>query len=216
MDQLLEEVYAILRQLHNPEIASNKDMDTFCCSTVDDRLTQSHKVSIGGTIRLLILDGKQEDKALHCKTSGHHAHTVVYGDRFLYRYVELWHLNILGSMVAQSCHRRHGLSSWNGTEDIYWNDPDTLVISFHQDGRTLYPGTGDVHESGGPAAYGYNVNIPLPPQTGEEGFLYVLDNVVMPILDEYQPDLIINSAGQDNHYSDPITNMNFTAHAMLS
>ena len=68
-----------------------------------------------------------------------------------------------------------------------------------------------MHESGGPAAYGYNVNIPLPPQTGEEGFLYVLDNVVMPILDEYQPDLIINSAGQDNHYSDPIKNMNFTA-----
>ncbi|NLJ94843.1 MAG: histone deacetylase, partial [Clostridiaceae bacterium] len=109
------------------------------------------------------------------------------------------------AIVDTDCH--HG----DGTEDIYWNDPDTLVISFHQDGRTLYPGTGDVHESGGPAAFGYNVNIPLPPQTGEEGFLYVLDNVVMPILDEYQPDLIINSAGQDNHYSDPITNMNFTA-----
>ncbi|HSH35949.1 MAG TPA: histone deacetylase, partial [Schnuerera sp.] len=54
-------------------------------------------------------------------------------------------------------------------------------------------------------------NIPLPPGTGEEGFLYVLENVVMPILNEYKPDIIINSAGQDNHYTDPITNMNFTA-----
>ena len=39
--------------------------------------------------------------------------------------------------------------------------------------------------------------------TGEEGFLYVLDNLVMPILEDYKPDLIINSAGQDNHYTDP-------------
>ena len=39
----------------------------------------------------------------------------------------------------------------------------------------------------------------------------MLDNVVLPILDEYKPDIIINSAGQDNHYTDPITNMNFTA-----
>ena len=49
---------------------------------------------------------------------------------------------------------------------IYWNDPDTLFISFHQDGRTLYPGTGFIEEFGGPAAYGYNINIPLPPARG--------------------------------------------------
>jgi len=55
------------------------------------------------------------------------------------------------------------------------------------------------------------VNLPLPPETGEEGFLYVLDEVVMPILNDFKPELIINSAGQDNHYSDPITNMKFTA-----
>ena len=44
-----------------------------------------------------------------------------------------------------------------------------------------------------------------------EGFLHVIRNVVMPILDEFKPDLVINSAGQDNHYSDPITNMKFSA-----
>ena len=91
------------------------------------------------------------------------------------------------------------------------NDPDTLFISFHQDGRTLYPGTGAIDELGGPGAYGYNINIPLPPNTGDEGFLYVLEQVVLPILEEFQPDLIINSAGQDNHYTDPLTNMNFSA-----
>jgi hypothetical protein len=64
---------------------------------------------------------------------------------------------------------------------------------------------------GGPNALGATVNIPLPPGTSEEGFLAVMDRVVLPILDEFRPELIINSAGQDNHYSDPITHMNFCA-----
>jgi acetoin utilization deacetylase AcuC-like enzyme len=55
------------------------------------------------------------------------------------------------------------------------------------------------------------VNIPLPPKTSDKGFLHVLDSIVLPILDEFQPEIIINSAGQDNHYSDPITDMYFSA-----
>jgi hypothetical protein len=65
---------------------------------------------------------------------------------------------------------------------------------------------------GGPNELGTTVNIPLPPMTGEEGFLYTLNELVMPLLEDFQPELIINSAGQDNHFNDPITNMNFSAH----
>jgi len=109
------------------------------------------------------------------------------------------------AIVDTDCH--HG----DGTQDIYWHDPNTLFISIHQDGRTLYPGSGFHDEFGGPNALGMTVNIPLPPQTSDRGFLYVLDQVILPILDEFKPDLIINSAGQDNHYTDPITNMRFSA-----
>jgi hypothetical protein len=139
---------------------------------------------------------------------------VVYGDRgfcivnieaVMIERIRQQNKDLRVAIVDTDCH--HG----DGTQDIYWNDKNTLFISFHQDGRTLYPGTGFLDEFGGPSAYGYNINIPLPPGTGEEGFLYVLDNVVLPILDEYKPDIIINSAGQDNHYTDPLTNMNFTA-----
>ena len=94
----------------------------------------------------------------------------------------------------------------------YWNDPDTLFISMHQDGRTLYPGTGFLPECGGPGALGRTVNIPLPPGTGDEGYLYVTKNVVLPLLEAFKPDLVINSAGQDNHYTDPLTNMQLSAH----
>jgi hypothetical protein len=109
------------------------------------------------------------------------------------------------AIVDTDCH--HG----DGTQNIYWHDPDTLFISLHQDGRTLYPGSGFASEMGGPNALGTTVNIPLPPMTSKEGFLYVMDRVILPILEEFKPELIINSAGQDNHYSDPITAMNFCA-----
>jgi len=99
----------------------------------------------------------------------------------------------------------------DGTQDIYWHDPDVLFISLHQDGRTLYPGTGFPSESGGPKALGRTINVPMPPRTSDEGYLMTVERIVMPILDHFKPDLIINSAGQDNHFSDPITNMNFTA-----
>ncbi|HDR16663.1 MAG TPA: histone deacetylase, partial [Desulfobacteraceae bacterium] len=89
--------------------------------------------------------------------------------------------------------------------------PETLFISLHQDGRTLYPGSGFPDEAGGPNAPGRTVNIPLPPGTGEEGFLHTLEELVMPLLERFEPEIIINSAGQDNHFSDPITNMNFSA-----
>jgi hypothetical protein len=109
------------------------------------------------------------------------------------------------AIVDTDCH--HG----DGTQDIYWHDPQTLFISLHQDGRTLYPGSGFPQELGGPNALGATVNIPLPPRTSEEGFMYVLERVVIPILEEFAPDLVVNSAGQDNHFSDPITQMNFSA-----
>ena len=162
-----------------------------------------------------MLNGQVDKAFALIRPPGHHAQRVVYGDRgfciinieaVMLEHVRQQSKNMRVAIVDTDCH--HG----DGTQDIYWNDKNTLFISFHQDGRTLYPGTGFIEESGGPAALGYTVNIPLPPGTGEEGFLYVLDNLVLPILDEYNADLLVNSAGQDNHYTDPITNMNFTAH----
>ena len=99
----------------------------------------------------------------------------------------------------------------DGTQDIFYHDPNVLFISLHQDGRTLYPGSGFVNEKGGPNAWDQTLNIPLPPGTGDEGYHYVLENWVLPRLLAFAPDLIINSAGQDNHFTDPLAAMNLTA-----
>lgn len=67
---------------------------------------------------------------------------------------------------------------------IFYHDPDTLYISFHQDGRTLYPGTGFPDEAGSPAAWGTNINLPLLPGTGDEGLHRLYDGLIQHILDD--------------------------------
>ena len=219
MDQLKEEGIEDIEgiELYNPAIATNKDIERvhFVVPNVDHVVTESHKVSIGGTIKAfqLLLDKKVDKSFAMVRPPGHHAFRVVYGDRgFCIVNVEAVALEHIRSkrdlkvaIIDTDAH--HG----DGTQDIYWNDPDTLFISMHQDGRTLFPGSGFVEDMGGPGGFGYNINIPLPPYTGDEGMHYIIKNVVLPILEDYQPDIIINSAGQDNHYSDPLTNMSFSA-----
>jgi len=201
-----------------PGLATVGDVNRVHICVPDTRsvITESHLVSAGGAITAAEKVMKREvDNAFALvRPPGHHAMLVVRGARgfcnvnieaIMVEYIRKHYGPRRVAIVDTDCH--HG----DGTQDIYWNDPNTLCISIHQDGRTLYPGTGFHREFGGPNALGATINIPLPPRTSDEGFLYILDHVILPILDEFKPDLVINSAGQDNHYSDPITDMCFTA-----
>jgi len=201
-----------------PDQVTLKDIQRvhICVPDVWQVTTESHFISAGGakTIGMAVLDKRIERGFALVRPPGHHAMRVVHGARgFCNINIEAVMIEYLRraygigkvAIVDTDCH--HG----DGTQDIYWHDPETLFISIHQDGRTLYPGSGFLQELGGPNAFGKTLNIPLPPNTSEEGFLYVAREIVKPILEDFKPELIVNSAGQDNHYSDPITNMNFSA-----
>lgn len=219
-DQVLEEglldIEGILE--YKPDIATVEDVQRvhFCVPDEAAVTTVSHLISAGGAKKIgtVVLDNQVKRGFALVRPPGHHAMRVVHGSRgFCNINIEAVMIEYLRSkygirriaIVDTDCH--HG----DGTQDIYWHDPDTLFISMHQDGRTLYPGSGFLNELGGPNAAGYTVNIPLPPHTGEAGFLHTIEHMVMPILADFKPEIIINSAGQDNHYGDPITNMNFSA-----
>ncbi|OPY07208.1 MAG: Histone deacetylase-like amidohydrolase [Syntrophaceae bacterium PtaB.Bin095] len=201
-----------------PGLATVADINRIhiCVPDAGHVVTESHLISAGGAITAAdrVLKKEVDNAFALVRPPGHHAMRVVHGARgfcnvnieaIMIEYIRKVYGPKRVAIVDTDCH--HG----DGTQDIFWHDPDTLFISIHQDGRTLYPGSGFHDEFGGPNALGMTVNIPLPPRTSDRGFLHVLDHVILPILGEFKPDLIVNSAGQDNHYSDPITNMRFSA-----
>ncbi|TVM18287.1 histone deacetylase [Oceanidesulfovibrio indonesiensis] len=219
-DQLREEGLFDIEGIteYKPEVATRRDVERvhFCLPSVETVATKSHMISAGGAIRAarLVME-KEADRAFALvRPPGHHAMKIVEGNRgFCNINIEAvmieWIRENFGqkrvAIIDTDCH--HG----DGTQDVYWHDRNTLFISLHQDGRTIYPGSGFPDELGGPNALGKTLNVPLPPRTADEGFLYVMDELVLPVLEDFKPDIIINSAGQDNHFTDPITNMNFSA-----
>jgi len=201
-----------------PDLATAEDIQRvhFCVPGIDEIVHASHLIAVGGTLTAAdkVMQKEVDNAFALVRPCGHHSMRVVHGTRgfctlnmeaIMVEYIRQKYGVKRIAIVDTDCH--HG----DGSQDIFWHDPNTLFISMHQDGRTLYPGSGFPDEMGGPNAFGTTINLPMPPGTCEEGFLYVLNDIVMPILNEFKPDLIINSAGQDNHYSDPITNMKFTA-----
>lgn len=219
-DQVLEEglldIDGIVEYRVRPARFKDIQRVHFCVPDEAAVTTESHLISAGGCLVAAdaVQKGEVESAFALVRPPGHHAMRVVHGNRgFCNINIEAVMIEYLRetygirkvAIVDTDCH--HG----DGSQDIYWHDPNTLFISLHQDGRTLYPGSGFPEEDGGPNARGATVNIPLPPGTGEQGFLFVMDELVMPLLQAFGPEIVINSAGQDNHFNDPITNMNFSA-----
>jgi acetoin utilization deacetylase AcuC-like enzyme len=97
----------------------------------------------------------------------------------------------------------------NGTQAIFWDDPRVLYVSTHQ--WPLYPGSGRVTETGGPAAPGLTVNVPLPPRATGDVMLRTLDDVVAPVVDRFAPTWVLVSAGFDAHRADPMAGLHLTA-----
>ena len=201
-----------------PLIANNVDIQRahVCIPDVDSQATVSHRISAGGALKAgkIIMEKKVDSAFALVRPPGHHSRRIVHGNRgFCNINIEAVMIENMRkkynvkkiAIVDTDCH--HG----DGTQDIYYHDPDVLFISLHQDGRTLYPGSGFTNELGIGKGYGYTVNVPLPPKTSDKGYIYVIENLVLPILEDFKPDIVINSAGQDNHFTDPITNMNLTA-----
>lgn len=94
----------------------------------------------------------------------------------------------------------------NGTQEIFWDDPDILFVSSHQ--SPCYPGTGSAMETG---AWSNIANGPLPPQSGSPAFRKIWSAKLLPALDAFQPELLIISAGFDGHRADPLAHLELEA-----
>lgn len=111
--------------------------------------------------------------------------------------------------------RRTAIIDWdvhhgNGTQEAFWNEPDVLFVSLHQE--NWFPvGSGTVEDVGGAGAEGTTVNVPLPSGTGDRGYERALAQIVAPIVRQFHPELILVSAGQDASIVDPLGRMLVTS-----
>jgi acetoin utilization protein AcuC len=92
----------------------------------------------------------------------------------------------------------------------FYRSGRVLDIDFHQDGRTLFPGTGTVKETGEGDGAGLKVNVPLPPHTGDEALVPLAHRLIPPLVREYRPDLLVVQHGVDGHWGDPLAALQFT------
>ena len=112
---------------------------------------------------------------------------------------------------ARGLARRFAVLDWdvhhgNGTEAIFYEDPDVLTISLHQE-RNYPRDTGNFDDRGSGAGEGSNLNIPLPPGAGHATYLAALEQLALPAISVHRPDVIIVACGYDASGVDPLARM---------
>jgi acetoin utilization deacetylase AcuC-like enzyme len=118
------------------------------------------------------------------------------------------------AVAARHAQRKHGLGRvaivdydvhhGNGTQEIFWSDPTVMYCSTHQ--MPLYPGTGAKSERGD---HDNIVNAPLRAGDGGEQFRAAMNEIILPRIEAFGPDLVIISSGFDAHIRDPLASLNF-------
>ncbi|MGC8603808.1 MAG: histone deacetylase family protein [Desulfomonilaceae bacterium] len=183
------------------------DPDTSaCCSSWDAAVA-----AVGGLLGLVdgVMDGRFRNGFALVRPPGHHAESR--------RAMGFCLFNNIALAAHYALNRHHleriAIVDWdlhhgNGTQSAFYEDPRVLFISAHQ--YPYYPGTGGMREVGHGTGEGYTINAPLSAGCGNEEYAAVFYNLVYPLLQVYQPQLILVSAGFDAHEKDPLGGMNLT------
>lgn len=98
----------------------------------------------------------------------------------------------------------------DGVQNAFFDTDQVLTISIHESGMFLFPGTGSVQEMGTGSGNGYSVNVPLYPYTDDDTYLWAFREIVPPLVEAFNPDVLVTQLGIDSYHSDPL------AHLLLS
>lgn len=95
----------------------------------------------------------------------------------------------------------------DGVAEAFYERCDVMTISFHEDPRVLFPGTGFVDEIGRGDGRGYCVNVPLPVGTYDEAYMTAFESIALPLIETYGPDVIVLQLGADGLAGDPLAHL---------
>jgi acetoin utilization protein AcuC len=144
---------------------------------------------------------------LHHAMPGHASGFCVYND------VAVGIADLLASGARRVAYLDLDAHHGDGVEAVFAEDPRVLTISLHQDGRTLFPGTGAAEDIGAPGAEGHAINIALPPGTGDAGWLRAL-SAILPVVREFGPDVLVTQCGCDTHARDPLSDLELSVEGL--
>jgi acetoin utilization deacetylase AcuC-like enzyme len=183
--------------------------DTPVCSESYDTAL----LAVGGVLQCCdaVMLGRVQRAFAAVRPPGHHAepgrslgfclfNSIAIAARYLQKQYGLERVAIVDFDV------HHG----NGTQAAFFSDPTVYYASLHQDGLTLFPGTGFDWEMGIGEGTGHNLNIPLPPGTGDAEYLQAIETRIVPALEQYRPQFLLLSAGFDAHKDDPLAQFELT------
>jgi acetoin utilization deacetylase AcuC-like enzyme len=164
---------------------------------------------VGGAVAAAdaVMSGEHQNAFVAVRPPGHHAETsrpmgFCFFDNAAIAARHAQRKFGIGRVAVVDFDVHHG----NGTQDIFWADPTVMYCSTHQ--MPLFPGTGSRGERG---EHDTVVNAPLAPEDGGVQFRSAFDNLILPQLEKFGPELIIISAGFDAHYRDPLASLNLRA-----
>ncbi len=163
------------------------------------------RMSVDGTCKAvsIALDGS---RTFHMGGGMHHAHPE--------RASGFCYLNdpVLGIMKAAEqgakvlyldIDAHHG----DGVQEAFYDNPQVFTLSIHQYSPGFFPGTGGIDEMGEGKGRGYAVNLPLPPHTEDESYWWAYQEVFLPSLEKFAPDLLFVQFGVDGHRDDPLASL---------
>jgi acetoin utilization deacetylase AcuC-like enzyme len=158
-----------------------------------------------------IMQGDSKNAFVLCRPPGHHAeYEKAFGFCFINNVaVAAKHLlekHDVERVMIIDYDAHHG----NGTQRSFYSSKNVLYVGLHQDGRTLFPGSGFADEIGTGEGEGYTANLAMYPGAGDASYEQAFSHVLEPITKSYNPDFILVSVGYDGHFMDPLTNLGLT------
>lgn len=98
----------------------------------------------------------------------------------------------------------------DGTQALFYDDPEVLTVSYHESGVYLFPSTGFTEEIGSGDGTGYSVNVPLEAHTGDDSWITVFRDLVPELAAAFRPDVLLVQCGCDGHAWDPLAHLRAT------
>ncbi len=214
----LEEIYKLHQKEYIKSIKekSERGGGYYTLDTAVNRYTFEAAVyAAGGGVLAVdrITDRLSNSAFVLCRPPGHHAeYDRAFGFCFINNIAVAANHLISNRQFERILIVDYDAHHGNGTQNMFFETDKVLYIGLHQDGRTLFPGSGFVDEIGSGQGRGYTVNIPMYPGAGRESYAMAFEEIIEPIAASYQPEFVLVSAGFDCHHEDPLTMLGLTLH----